>query len=63
MTTAQTVRETIAALAPPARAFERAKSKGLIVLDEQLGFVEVVFGLPPEPKCANPAQLRLEGVR
>ena len=61
MTKAQACRECITALTPPARAFERAQRQGLVRLDDQLGFVEVIHGIPPEPRNLNPDQLTLEG--
>lgn len=60
MTTKQICREAITVLTPPARAFDRAKAKGFVVLDQQLGFVDLV-GMPRPPK--NPDQLRLEDAR
>jgi hypothetical protein len=55
-------RATIAVLTPPARAFERAKAKGYVHLDEQLGFTEMVTGLPLKPKAkVHPEQMTIEG--
>ena len=51
------VRDCIAALRPPAQAFERAKANGFVVLDEQLGFIDLC-GMPRPP--ANPDQLTLD---
>lgn len=59
MTTKQAAAEAVTALTPPVRAFERAKAKGYVVLDEQLEMFVDLTGRPMPGK--NPDQLTLDG--
>lgn len=51
------IRAMIAALRPPALAFERAQNAGYLMLDDERGWVETELLIPAAPDNPNQPQL------